>query len=158
MLRNENILLDHHFFACFRFVLQPRASVASLFFVSANYLVFDIPIFSRSAMRTLWKCFIKRREMSETKRQLRINTSAITYTRWLTPWQDYIGSLNHWCSRIECSIIIKVATGFSIFLLRHCTFICIYSVIQNALIWKKKKLCNALLGILGETIILTNLI
>lgn len=115
MLRNENILLDHHFFACFRFVLQPRASVASLFFVSANYLVFDIPIFSRSAMRTLWKCFIKRREMSETKRQLRINTSAITYTRWLTPWQDYIGSLNHWCSRIECSIIIKVATGFSFY-------------------------------------------
>lgn len=62
-----NILLDRHFFACFRFEPRPRASVASLFYVFANYLVFDIPIFSRSAMRTLSKCFIKRREMSETK-------------------------------------------------------------------------------------------
>lgn len=123
-----NILLDRHFFTCFRFEPRPRTSVASLFYVFANYLVFDIPIFSRSAMRTLSKCFIKRREM---KRQLRINTSAITYTRWLAPWQDYIGSLNHWCSRIECSIINKVATGFSIFLLHHCTYICMHIQVDS---------------------------
>lgn len=125
-----NILLDRYFFVCFRFEPRSCASVASLFYVFANYLVFDIPIFSRSAMRTFSKCFIKRRKMSEMKRQLGINTSAIIYTRWLPPWQDYIGSLNHWCSRIECPIINKVATGFLIFLFRHCTYI-IYMYIQH---------------------------